>query len=203
MRYVLFISLAWLAGCSQQMASSVRPGVTERVQNSPMSAYTLDDYASSLTMQLLHSSPSVINRGKVVIGNFSPADSLANSVSTDSAPHLGKQLQLSMQNLLTQAGFEVISLDGRAGLQLQNDNSVILTPVTSTPSHLNTDYLLSGVMTAQQHAYLVNVKLVNVSRQSIAAAATAEIPLNVFWSREQVQMRNGRLYRIELEGARK
>ena len=153
-------------------------------------------------MQMLRNAPAELHRGRVVIGNFSPIDNTSVNSSSDITPQLGQQLRHSMQTLLTQAGFQVVTLEGNRTLHLADDYSLSFGQDNTPPDDIRVDYILNGSVTMQQHAYLVNTKLVDISRHHIAAAATAEIPLNVFWSRERVQMRNGRLYRLEFEGAR-
>ncbi|GAB2915818.1 FlgO family outer membrane protein [Rheinheimera gaetbuli] len=149
-------------------------------------------------MQLLQSTPDSIPRGRVLIGDFSSAENVEHVLSNDATAPIRKQLQHSMLTLLTQAGFDVIALDGKSSVALNSDNSIKITPNTHMQDKLYVDYILTGTLIAQQHAYLVNTKLVSVAQHSVAAAATSEIPLNVLWSREQVQLKNGRLHRIEL-----
>jgi hypothetical protein len=52
-------------------------------------------------------------------------------------------------------------------------------------------------MTEQQHAYLVNARLTSLIDGLVMSAATIEIPKNVMWTTEKVQMRNGVIYRTD------
>jgi len=59
------------------------------------------------------------------------------------------------------------------------------------------DFIITGTLTKQQHAYIVNARLVNLQDQRIVSAATTEIPDNVMWSHEKIKQRGSQLYRSE------
>ena len=57
--------------------------------------------------------------------------------------------------------------------------------------------MITGTLTRQQHAYIVNARLVDAADQRIVSAASTEIPINVMWGSEKVQQRGGMIYRSE------
>ena len=44
---------------------------------------------------------------------------------------------------------------------------------------------------------MINARLVNVLNGQVISAAFTEVPINVMWTDEKVQMRNDKLYRAE------
>lgn len=196
MRCTVFLTLMALTACSNHVETS-----TVRSQPTSMSEYTFHQYASALTQQLLRNASANLHGGVVVVDEFTPVADGTSAISSDAAPQLGLQFQQSMQTLLSNAGFNVLSFSGAGSLISTGHDSIRVSEPTTYPATVKVDYVLSGTVTPQQHAYIVNSQLVDIATQHIVAAATAEIPLNVFWSRDQVQLRNGRLYRIDLQGA--
>ncbi|RXF06897.1 hypothetical protein D9981_00735 [Pseudoalteromonas phenolica O-BC30] len=61
----------------------------------------------------------------------------------------------------------------------------------------NIDYVILGTITRQEHANMINARLVNVLNGQVISAGFAEVPINVMWTDEKVQMRNDKLYRAE------
>ncbi|QBL09931.1 hypothetical protein E0Z06_10540 [Rheinheimera sp. D18] len=190
MRYIVFLTLSALVACSNQPDTK-----TMKAGYSPiMSEYTLHDYAGDLAMQLLKNSTNNLHDGSIIVEEFTSLQDKHIALSSDITPQLGRQLQQSMQTLLSNAGFQVVSIDSVNNLVSNHHNNM--------NSAVTVNYILHGSLTNQQHAYIVNAKLIDLATQRIVAAASTEIPLNVFWSREQVQLRNGHLYRIESQGVK-
>jgi hypothetical protein len=194
MRRIVLLTLSALAACSSQ------PDTTpiKAAPAAAMSEYTLHEYAGNLTMQLLQNASVPLRGGAVVVGEFTALHDNSAPLSSDATPELGLQLQQSMQTLLSAAGFQVISFAGHGSLVTGSDNRMTIKPGKELPRSIKVDYVLNGTLTTQQHAYIVNTQLVDIATHHVVAAATSEIPLNVFWGRDQVQLRNGRLYRVEL-----
>jgi len=61
----------------------------------------------------------------------------------------------------------------------------------------NIDYVILGSITRQEHANMINARLVNVLNGQVISAAFTEVPINVMWTDEKIQMRNNKLYRAE------
>ena len=79
----------------------------------------------------------------------------------------------------------------------QSADSVLSRDVNTLRQHQNIDFVITGTLTRQQHAYIVNARLVNTKDLRIVSAASTEIPINVMWGAEKVQQRDGQLYRSE------
>jgi TolB-like protein len=199
MRSITLILVVMLVGCVSNQGSEQR---SSSAANASLSEYHLHDYAGSIVMQLMTNAPTNLIRGRVIVGDFTASNSSGLPDTSESAQQLNEQMRHSMETLLTQTGFQVVTLDGNRTLQFDKHHRLSLGEIRNPPDSLNVDFILNGSFTVQQHAYLVNTKLVNISGQHIVAAATAEIPKNAFWGQGKVQARDGRLYRVELEGAR-
>ena len=64
---------------------------------------------------------------------------------------------------------------------------------------LDVDFFVSGTITEQQNGAIVNARVVHVKSKDVIAAATKFFPSGLFWQREKVTTRAGKLYRTESE----
>ena len=59
------------------------------------------------------------------------------------------------------------------------------------------DFVITGTLTRQEHAYIVNARMVNMQTNQVVSAGSTEIPINVMWSNEKIQQRGDFIYRSE------
>uniref|UniRef100_A0A486XWE7 FlgO domain-containing protein n=1 Tax=Rheinheimera sp. BAL341 TaxID=1708203 RepID=A0A486XWE7_9GAMM len=197
MRTLLALLGVSLVGCSNTLLNSgENESKIQRVEQGQMAAYPLHQYAGDIVMQMLQYAPGIRRGAKVAVGTYVSASNLSEAFEQDMVPAIGLQLQESLMTLLTQSGFSVVELRLADGISLAAEGEFLLTrQAMPAKGSVRADYLLSGTVIAQQHAFIVNSRLVDAQQNQIVAAATTEIPRNVMWSRDSVQLRNGKLYR--------
>ncbi|MBZ9610185.1 FlgO family outer membrane protein [Rheinheimera maricola] len=188
-----------LAGCATAIDSGLSESSTTSAPR-PMlpegiAPYSVHQYAGDIVMQMLQSTASLPRGSTVAVATYVLANNLQQKVSADIAPELGLQLQESIMTLLTQSGFDVVEIRWDENIMQTSEAELVLSREAHNRQNVQADYLLTGTMLPQQHAYFVNTRLINTRLSQVVAAATTEIPLNVFWSRGTVQLRAGKLYR--------
>lgn len=192
MRLVLAIMSLSLVSCASQVKQTepllAAPVPFEQLPQRQMAAYPLHQYVGDIVMQMLEQSSGIVQGSKVHVINFSSVSS-GQSFSEDISPQLGAQLQQSLMTYLAHSGFDVVNANFLA------PNVTALQYSAAAEQNNLADFALQGTVLPQQHAYIVNSRLIDTRNNKIVAAATTEIPRNVFWSRDSVQLRNGKLYR--------
>jgi TolB-like protein len=135
---------------------------------------------------------------RIAVTSFYMADGLGTDLAEDQGSGLSQQIQESLLTQFTQLGFHTIEyrLENTLNLQ-QSADSVLSRDVNTLRQRQNIDFVITGTLTRQQHAYIVNARLVNTKDLRIVSAASTEIPINVMWGAEKVQQRDGQLYRSE------
>lgn len=197
MRTVLALVGFTLVGCSSQTEPNANHDLNiKRLAQHQMASYPLHQYAGDIVMQMLTPAAGIAKGARVAVGTYVFAGDVAAAFEQDIAPDLGLQLQESLMTLLTQSGFRVIELRLADGINLTADAELLLNRQTMPAQDLlQVDYLLTGTVVPQQHAFIVNSRLIVAQHRQTVAAATTEIPRNVMWSRDSVQLRDGKLYR--------
>lgn len=189
-----------LAGCATSVdyglsTSSSSMSAPQPVLTDGMAPYSLHQYAGDIVMQMLQSTATLPRGSTVAVATYVLANDLDQKVSADITPELGLQLQESLMTLLTQSGFNVVEIRWDDSILQTSEAELVLSRAATNRQSVQADYLLTGTMLPQQHAYFVNSRLINTRLSQVVGAATTEIPLNVFWNRDTVQLRAGKLYR--------
>lgn len=194
-----FLLALMLVGCAapanQGPLYNATNSAPELAAANRMAPYSLHQYAGDIVMQMLQSTAQLPRGSTVAVATYVLANNLHQKVNTDITPELGLQLQESIMTLLTQSGFNVIEIRRDSSIVQTADAELMLSREASNRQSVQADYILTGTMLPQQHAYIVNSRLINTRFDQVMAAATTEIPLNVFWSRDSIQLRAGKLYR--------
>ncbi len=162
-----------------------------------LSPNTIHTYAQAMTQQLVQSMGELQPSATIAVGTFLPPDTLSHQVG--SAEHLvALQMQESLYTTLTQLGFELVDFRLRQGIGIEAGQDAMLTrSLDKLASNQQIDYFLTGTISTQQDAYIVNARLVDNRQNTIIAAATELLPVNLMWSTDKVQRRQGALYRSE------
>lgn len=106
------------------------------------------------------------------------------------------QLQESFITLYNQMGFSVVEYRTRNSIALRDGGDVMLSrEVGQLAARHGIDFFVTGTMTPQQDAYVVNVRMINISNNEVVAAATDYLPNNVLTSADKVHMQNGHIER--------
>lgn len=109
---------------------------------------------------------------------------------------LGHQLE---QGLITEAvnrGFVARDFKATDDIVIGKEaDRVFSRDVTELGGANEVDFFISGTITEQQEGAVVNARVIHVKSKDVVAAATKFFPAGLFWQRERVTTRNGRLYR--------
>jgi TolB-like protein len=195
----LLISGCQLTGFtrSEQDSSSTNQVVTENIsETKQLAPYTVHQYVSNLTRQLNDSGAHRIGSAHLAVTSFSMLNSLGKEVATQQSSGLSQQIQESLLTQFTQLGFKTV--DHRLSRQF-SVTSELEDVLTRDAKRLNRrqviDYVLAGTLTRQEHAHIANARIIHLQTGQVIAAAHTEIPINVMWTDEKVQMRENTLYR--------
>lgn len=196
MRLLLSLSLLALTACT--LTEEPKPEVSTAAPKAIMAPYTVDQYVSNLTTGLSQVQGSFKSNARIAVTSFYMADALNSELAGDQGTGLSQQVQESLLTQFTQLGYYTVEYRLENNLTLnENADSVLTRDITKLRQRQNIDFVITGTLTRQQHAYIVNARLVNLQDQRIISAASTEIPINVMWGNEKVQQRGGMLYRSE------
>lgn len=192
---ILLLSLS-LTACS--LTSEPVKKTNTQVEKATMASFTVDQYVRDLSTQLSHKNGSFKSSSRIAITSFFLADALETGLAQGQGHGLSQQIQESLITQLTQLGYNIIEyrLENNLNLSASAD-SMLSRDIAKLNQRQNIDYVITGTLTRQQHAYIINARMVNAQNNVITSAASTEIPINVMWSDEKIQQRGGFIYRSE------
>ena len=196
MRLLLPLLLVNLAACS--LIPQPAPSISTHAPKAAMAPYTVNDYLNTLTVQLSHLKEPLSRNSRIGVSSFYFADGLDTKLMTEQASGLSQQIQESLLTQMTQLGYHTVEyrLDNNITLSSNADN-VLSRDLNKLRERQKIDLIVTGTVTRQQHAYIVNARLVNINSKQVLSAGSTEIPINVMWGNEKIQQRDGLLYRSE------
>ncbi|CAM3935908.1 FlgO family outer membrane protein [Pseudoalteromonas byunsanensis] len=197
MRFLLLALCVGLVGCqSPNDAKKQHPLYV--TPEKKMAGYTVHQYVGDLSVQLSNISGVRKRNARIAVMSFFRADGLGEQLADQQASGLSQQIQESLLTQFTQLGYHTVEhrLENQLTL-LANADSMLSRNVDNLRERQDIDFVVTGTLTQQQHAYIVNARLIDMQSGRIVSAATTEIPINVMWSDEKVQQRDGLIYRSE------
>ncbi|MBB1430936.1 FlgO family outer membrane protein [Pseudoalteromonas sp. SG43-4] len=196
MRLLLPLLFLNLAACN--LVPPPEPSVPTNAPKAAMAPFTVNDYVVNLTSQLNHLNGSLNANARVGVSSFFYADALDTKLVTGQASGLSQQIQESLLTQFTQLGYHTVEYRLGNNLSLsENSDSILSRDLSKLRNRQNIDLVITGTVTRQQHAYIVNARLVNIENKQVLSAGSTEIPINVMWGNEKIQQRDGLLYRSE------
>ncbi|WP_372761900.1 FlgO family outer membrane protein [Pseudoalteromonas sp.] len=196
MRLLLPLLLINLVACSA--APAPEPSVSTHAAKAAMAPYTVNDYVNNLTHQLSHFKRPLNSNTRIAVSSFYYADALDSKLISGQAAGLSQQLQESLLTQFTQLGYHTVEYRLTNSLTLnRHADSALSRELAELRERQNIDLIITGTVTRQQHAYIVNARLVNINNNQVLSAGSTEIPINVMWGSEKVQQRESHLYRSE------
>ena len=196
MRLLLPLLLVNLAACS--LTPQPEPSVSTPARIATMAPYTVNDYVNNLTYQLSHFKGPLSSNSRIGVSSFYYANALDSKLPSDQAEGLSQQIQESLLTQFTQLGYNTVEYRLSNNINLaSNADSALSRDITKLRERQNIDLIITGTVTRQQHAYIVNARLVNINNKHVLSAGSTEIPINVMWGSEKVQQRDNNLYRSE------
>lgn len=197
MRYLILLLSVLLTGC-QIVEEPESEYIAYVTPSKTMAPYTVHEYISNLSVQLSNITGIRKNNARIAVTSFLDAQNLKSGLASQQASGLSQQIQESLLTQFTQLGYHTIEhrLDKHITLN-DHAESILSRDMDTLRVRQNIDFIVTGTLTRQQHAYIVNARLINMQDSRIVSAATAEIPINVMWTDEKVQQRDGLIYRTE------
>lgn len=194
MRLFLLLLLVSLTACTSK--NNLEANAHKEETKAVMAPYTVHQYVNNLTSQLMQIRVPIKSNARIAVTSFYMADALDSALATGQADGLSQQIQESLLTQFTQLGYYMIEYRLENTLNLKsNADGILSRNINNLTQQQKIDFVITGSLTRQQHAYLVNARLVDTKTQRIVSAATAEIPINAMWGDEKIQQRGGQLYR--------
>ena len=196
MRLLLPLLLLNLAGCS--LIPEPAPSISTDASKTEMAPYTVNQYVSSLSTQLSHINEPFKSTASIAVSSFYLANALDTRLAQGQGVGLSQQIQESLITQFTQLGYNTLEyrLEGQLNLSVNGD-AVLSRNIDKLKQSQNIDFMITGTLTRQEHAYIVNARMVNMRTNQIISAGSTEIPINVMWGKEKIQQRGDYLYRSE------
>jgi len=195
MRLLLPLLLLNLAGCS--LTPQPKPSISTDAPKAVMAPYTVNQYVNSLSAQLSHIKEPFKSTASIAV-SFYLADALDSHVAQGQGAGLSQQIQESLITQFTQLGYNTVEyrLENQLNLSASAD-SVLSRNTGNLKQRQIIDFVITGTLTRQEHAYIVNARMVNMQTNQVVSAGSTEIPINVMWSNEKIQQRGDYIYRSE------
>lgn len=149
----------------------------------------------------LFSNLNVSRQSRYAVVGFVPVDTMMYS---ENMQHplmmLGHQLEQGMMTEASRRGIITQEFKLSNDIMINDVSDRILTRDVDKLSGLESiDFYITGTLVYQQEGAIVNARVVNARNKDVVAAATRFFPAELFWQREQVTTRDGRIYRTGVE----
>lgn len=206
MRFFILVFFTLLSGCQllneikreEELASpkGIEGSVPMEVKS--MSSLPLHQYTLQLANQLYKGEAGRLRNAHIAVMSFTMATDLGQETAMQQNAGLSQQIQESLITQMTQYGYGVVEHRLSDSITVSKSHEDMLTrDIDKLRKRQNIDFVVLGTITRQEHANIVNARLVNVLNSQIVSAATIEVPINVMWTDEKIQMRDNKLYRTE------
>jgi TolB-like protein len=163
-----------------------------------MSSFNLHNYTSNLANQLYQGEAGRLRNSNIAVMSFTMATDLGQKIAAQQSSGLSQQIQESLITQMTQLGYSIVEHRMSDSITVSEHHEDMLTRnLSNLRARQNIDYVILGTITRQEHANMINARLVNVLNGQVISAAFTEVPINVMWTDEKIQMRNNKLYRAE------
>ena len=205
MRVCILALVTLLSGC--QLINEIKPeelANPKGVQGSipmevkGMSSFPVYDYISDIAQQLHRGEAGKLRNVHIGVMSFTLATELGQETAAQQSSGLSQQIQESLMTQMTQLGYSIVEHRMSDTITISDQHEDMLTrDISKLRTRQNIDYVILGTITRQEHANMINARLVNVLNGQVISAAFTEVPINVMWTSEKIQMRNNKLYRSE------
>ncbi|WP_026374690.1 FlgO family outer membrane protein [Aestuariibacter salexigens] len=191
------VSLLLLAGCSSVYNTDTQQQFNESQLN-PLG--NVEYYTHQLANELfMGMHPAAQARYAVV--DFVPVDALEHNLDEQHPLMLlGHQLEQGLITEATRRGFTAQDFNVSRDIIIGSEgNRVYSRNIEHLSDQQGADFYISGTITPQYRGAIVNARIINARSRDVVAAATRFFPDELFWQREKVGHRNGKLYRSDTE----
>lgn len=200
-----FVIALLLCACSANQAPLAS---NPRSVTAELSDYPLEFYTDRLAAGLLQNMPKVDFANKlgpiVAVTSFLPIEKLSLNETDADEVQLANQLAESMLTYAVNHGVNAVDFRLRKQvLLLPNHEQALTRNLDGIKLHSSADAVLTGTYLIKEDGLMVNARLIDVQSNKVLSAVTDYIPINVFWSDQQVMKRGNHLYRHSVTGEKK
>ena len=184
-----------VTGCSSSSNNNA-----QRIQSDPsISALGNVEYYTYMLANELFSDVQTPRQSRYAVVGFVPVDSMQyNAEHQHPLMLLGHQLEQGMMTEATKRGFTTQEFKLSNDIIVSEESDRILTRDIEKLSGIErVDFYITGTMVHQESGAIVNARVIDARNKDVVAAATRFFPAEIFWQKEQVTTRNGKLYRTE------
>ncbi|MDM7860319.1 FlgO family outer membrane protein [Alteromonas sp. ASW11-36] len=186
-----------LIGCSQTADSQQ----VQKAPSSPSSALgNVELHTHQLANELFARYRGNRNARYAVVG-FVPVDTLQyDGNQQHPLMLLGHQLEQGLMTEAARRGYTTQEFKISNDIMINTTSDRVLTrDVEKLPGLEAIDFYITGTLVYQQEGAVVNARIIDARNKEVVAAATRFFPAELFWQREQMTSRNGKLYRTSPE----
>lgn len=185
-----------LGGCA---TSTTKDTQMEPVEVPNVPALGNVEYHTYILANELFAGVRPARQARYAVVGFVPADTMKyNGDDQHPLMMLGHQLEQGMITEASKRGFTTQEFKLSNDIMINDESDRVLTRNIEQLSDVErVDYYITGTLVQQQAGAMVNARIINVRTKNVVAAATRFFPAELFWEREQVTSRHGKLYRTE------
>ncbi|NDV91922.1 hypothetical protein GTH32_12115 [Alteromonas sp. 345S023] len=185
-----------LGGCA---TSTTKDTQMEQAEVPNVPALGNVEYHTYILANELFAGVRPARQARYAVVGFVPADTMKyNGDDQHPLMMLGHQLEQGMITEASKRGFTTQEFKLSNDIMINDESDRVLTRNIEQLSDVErVDYYITGTLVQQQAGAMVNARIINVRTKNVVAAATRFFPAELFWEREQVTSRHGKLYRTE------
>lgn len=178
---------------SAQNTSAANDTVSLTANGEP--AMNIHQHITRLGNKLFSSSKSIELDQQVAVGTFLPINQIGGSeLPVENV--LGQQIQESFVTVGTQAGLRIVEFKTMPAIKFQDGYDLMLSRnIAELNASVDAKYYITGTFAEQTDSFVINARIIDLTNQSVVAAATDFIPTNVMTSQHKISMKNNLLYR--------
>ncbi|NTS75412.1 hypothetical protein HR060_00920 [Catenovulum sp. SM1970] len=160
-----------------------------------MSDLSIKAYTYMLADELLTQPNASSLSGRLAVTSFVNQQTRKSEyVEGDVLAQLGEQLEAGFIYELTKRGFTVTDFKLMPTIKVsEKGDQVWSRNVDELDRNLNAKYVLAGSISEHERGAIVNVRIIGLNDQQVITAAQGFIPDNVFWSDQNVTLKDGYL----------
>lgn len=185
-----------LGGCA---TSTTKDTQMEQAEVPNVPALGNVEYHTYILANELFAGVRPARQARYAVVGFVPANTMKyNGDDQHPLMMLGHQLEQGMITEASKRGFTTQEFKLSNDIMINDESDRVLTRNIEQLSDVErVDYYITGTLVQQQAGAMVNARIINVRTKNVVAAATRFFPAELFWEREQVTSRHGKLYRTE------
>ena len=191
-RLSIAIFIVLTVGCAQSPDEQVSPLTTQ----ASTALGNIELHTHQLANELFAGMRFNRNARYAVVG-FVPVDSMMfDPTHQHPLMLLGHQLEQGMMTEASRIGIVTQEFKLSNDIMINDVSDRVLTRDVEKLSGVEAvDFYITGTLLFQQEGAVVNARIINARSKEVVSAATRFFPSELFWQREQITTRGGKIYR--------